>query len=153
VKASCFFAGLALFASVHLLTTSSLLAATPSEDQPLEVTIKSSSGKERQPLIADGVVSRTGLRPGQVVEIKLRPKGKTKGDPITVSSLDGGIVSGHESLAVSSDGNARFNFQAGRGPGLYRLLVEMAPEHYWLHFYVLDLNYPENNPPRVRIFE
>lgn len=153
VKASCFFAGLALLAGVDLLTTPRLLSATQSEDQPLEVTIKSASGKERQPLVVDGVASRTGLRPGQVVEIKLKPKGKKKGDPLTVSSWDGGIVSGHDSLAVSADGTAKFNFQAGQGPGLYRLLVEMGAEQYWLHFYVLDLNSPGKNPPRVRIFE
>ena len=101
----------------------------------------------------DGIISRTGLRPRQLVNITLKPSAEKIGNRIAVSSFDGGIVSGQESLAVSASGTGRFNFQAGQEPGLYRLLVDIGPERYWLHFYVLDLQNPARNPARVRIFE
>ena len=130
-----------------------LSASSQPSDSGLDVTIKSGSGKERYPLSQDGRIDRIGLRPGQTVAIKLKFKGKKTGQPLSVSSLDGGELSGRDSLSLSSDGNAQFSYQGGPAPGLYRLLVQIGAEEYWFEFYVLDLNNPQNNPPRVRVVD
>ena len=122
-------------------------------DDAIEVTIKSGSGKERYPLSHDGFVDRIGLAPGQVVSVKLKFKGATSGQALTVSSLDGGTVSGADSPSLSSNGTVHFDYEAGPAPGLYRLLIQLEAKEYWFEFYVLDLNNPQNNPPRVRVVE
>jgi hypothetical protein len=123
-------------------------------DDAIEVTIKSGSGKERYPLSHDGFVDRIGLAPGQVVSVKLKFKGGTNGQALTVSSLDGGTVSGADSPSLSGNGTAHFDYEAGPVPGRYRLLVALdGGKEYWFEFYVLDLNNPQNNPPRVRVVE
>jgi hypothetical protein len=117
----------------------------------LEVTIKSSSGKQRFPEPHNGLIDRVGLRPGQVVEIKLKFRGKKTGESIFLTALDGGTLAGHDGLAADSGGNAKFDYQAASLPGRYRVLLAVGEEDYWFDFYVLDLENPQNNPPRVRV--
>ena len=144
---------LAAFAAIYLPAIKLTAQSQGTADDAIEVTIKSGSGKERYPLTHDGFVDRIGLAPGQVVSVKLKFKGATSGQALTVSSLDGGTVSGADSPSLSSNGTAHFDYEAGPAPGRYRLLVQLETKEYWFEFYVLDLNNPQNNPPRVRVVE
>lgn len=156
IRHSCFKIFL-LFASLSVagasLQTLHSAQSTEVPDDSIEVTIKSASGKERYPLQHDGMIDRVGLRPGQTVQIKLKFKGKKTGEAVHVSSLDGGELSGHGSLAISSNGNLQFNYQAGAEPGRYRVILSLAQEEYWFEFYVLNTSNPGSNPPRVRVVE
>ena len=120
---------------------------------PLEVTIKSASGKERYPLCHDNRIDRVGLAPNQSVEIKLKYKGEKKGEQMFVTSFDGGRLSGHQNLSVGAGATVHFTYQAAGLPGKYRVLVRIGDEDYWFDFYVLDLVKPERNPPRVQIVD
>ena len=145
---------LLFLASINLV----LLAAVPAQDPPdrvadssIETTIKSGSGQERHPLHYAGRGDRIGLGPGQTVNVALKFPGKGAGESVAVGALDGGTLTGQESLATSADGMIQFAYQGGLTPGRYRVLVQIAEQQYSLEFYVLDTSNPGKNPPRVRI--
>jgi hypothetical protein len=144
----------AAFAMTWLLPKT-LSAQSP--DIPISVLVTSASGAERQLPGADYNLGRAGLNPEQVVTVTLQfPQQDLKGQPVSVSSLDGGSISsvdGASDLRITEFGTAPFQFHAGHQPGLYRLLIGFGTALYQLEFYVLDLQNTERNPPRVRVVE
>ena len=145
--------GLAFLASLLIVPSGTSFAQEPPEENPLEVEITSASNAKRNPLNQNGFVSRIGLRPGQVISIGLKFNEERTGEQLIVSSPDGGVLSGHDNLSISSTSNASFSYQAGAAPGLYRIVLQTASEEYLFEFYVLDLTDPTKNPPRVRIVD
>lgn len=116
--------------------------------------ITSASGAARHLLSHQHILDRVGLGPNQVVTVTLQFPSDTQGKPVMVGALDGGGLTanvGMENLFVDEDGTVVFSFQAGAAPGLYRLIVQLGANDYRLEFYVLDLDHPQNNPPRVQI--
>jgi hypothetical protein len=145
----------AAFAMTWLLPKTLFAQSSPAT--PIAVLVTSASGAERQLPGADYNLGRAGLSPEQVVTVTLQfPQQTMKGQPVSVSSLDGGSLSsvdGASDLKVSEDGTAPFQFHAGHQPGLYRLIIGFGTALYHLEFYVLDLQNTERNPPRVRVVE
>ena len=104
----------------------------------------------------DRVVDRAGLGREQVVTVTLQFPTEMAGNPVMVAPIDGGQVTafnGTNGLFVGNDGTVAFSFQAGRAPGLYRLIAQLGANDYRLEFYVLDPDHPDKNPPRVRIVD
>lgn len=122
-------------------------------DDAIAVTIKSGSGKERHPLHHGGYIDRIGLGPRQIVQVKLKCKGPLNKEEVSVSALDGGTIDGQDAFSESGEGNIEFSYQAGMGPGRYRVVANIAGQEYEFEFYVVDLNNPENNPPHVRVVD
>lgn len=146
---------LAAAIAITWLSPKTLLAqSTP--DIPVSVLVTSASGAERQLPGSDYNLGRAGLGPEQLVTVTLLFPQDTKGQPVSVSSLDGGSLSsvdGASDLKVSEDGTAPFQFQAGHQPGLYRLVVMFGAAFYHLEFYVLDPQNTQRNPPRVQVVQ
>lgn len=142
----------AAFAMTWLLPKT--LFAQSSLVTPVGVLVTSASGAERQLPGSDYMLGRAGLSPEQVVTVTLQFPQDRKGQPVSVSSLDGGSLSsvdGASDLKVSEDGIAPFQFHAGHQPGLYRLVIVFGAAFYHLEFYVRDLQNTERNPPRVQV--
>jgi hypothetical protein len=125
----------------------------PDFEKTIEVIIRSGSGKERAPLTNDGVVDRVGLRPGQVVSIRLKAHGHANSEPVFFTALDGGQLWSDAPLALDGNGKTEFYYEGAFSPGLYRVLLRIGSTEYMLTFYVLDLENPEKNPPRVRVVD
>lgn len=79
--------------------------------------------------------------------------GPPSGQAIAVSAMDGGRLRGTEALEIGSEGDTQFDYEGADVPGLYRVVVLAGDTQYILQFYVLDLENPQNNPPRVRILD
>lgn len=140
--------------SITYLGAGKIAAQSSIPGSALQATITSASGAERQLLSHDYVVDRVGLGPNQVVTVTLQFPSDLRGEPVALAPIDGGEVTadeGIENLIVGEDGSVSFSFQAGRGPGLYRLLVETGTIAYRLEFWVLDLTHAEKNPPHAQI--
>ena len=120
----------------------------------MNALIASNSGKDRRLSGSNGYVGRAGLRPRQAVRVTLECPASLKGQPVIVFSPDGGgTVPTNDTVTVKADGTASFVFQAGADHGLYRVFVQAAGQRNLIEFYVLDLEHPNNNPPRVRIVD
>jgi hypothetical protein len=120
----------------------------------MNALIVSSSGQARRLTGFNGYVGRAGLRPRQAVRVTLVCPVSLKGQPISVFSPGGGgPVSPNDARTVHLDGTASFVFQAAANHGLYRVFVQAGAQQNLIEFYVLDLEHPSNNPPRVRIVD
>jgi hypothetical protein len=140
--------------------SSQTVAVVPPDLPPLpaegsmNAVIVSNSGQARRLSGFNGYVGRAGLRPRQAVRVTLVCPVSLKGQPVSVFSPDGGgPVSPNDALTVHLDGTASFVFQAGAGHGLYRVFVQAGAQRNLIEFYVLDIEHPSNNPPRVRIVD
>lgn len=133
-----------------------IAAQSSTPGSTLQATITSASGAERHLPSHNYVVDRVGLGPNQMVTVTLQFPTDLSGKPVRVASLDGGEATADhrmEDLFVGEDGTLAFYFQAGSGPGLYRIMVHQEGDDYRLEFWVLDPDHPQNNPPRVRIVD
>jgi hypothetical protein len=123
------------------------------QDGVINAVIVSNSGKERRLNGHNGYIGRAGLRPRQSVRVTLEFT-DARADSAVVSALDGGeIVGANAPLRINRDGTASFIFREAEHPGLYRVIVEAGAQRSLLEFYVLDIEHPKNNPPRVRIVD
>lgn len=135
------------------VTIVSAQQSTPA-DGSLNAVIGSNSGRERHLTGHNGYIGRAGLRPGQPVRVTIDCPASVKGESVFVSSPDGGrVVPPNEALKIKPDRTVSFVFQAGDEHGLYRVYIEAGGQQHLLEFYVLDLEHPGNNPPRVRIVD
>lgn len=144
----------AAFAMTWLLPKTLFAQSLPAT--PVGVLVTSASGAERQLPGSDYMLGRAGLSPEQSVTVTLQLPVDMRGQPVFVSSLDGGSISsldGASDLRVTEDGTALFQFHAGYQPGLYRLVIMLGAAFYHLEFYVLDPQNTERNPPRVQVVE
>jgi hypothetical protein len=120
----------------------------------VNAVIRSDLGKSRRLEGQSGHIGRAGLRPRQNVRVTLECPGSAKGDPVVVRTLDGGtIIPANDVLKVGPDNTVSFNYQGGNLYGLYRVMVLVGGGEHVLEFYVLDLERPGNNPPRVRVVD
>jgi len=99
-------------------------------------TIEMNSPRGRFPLV--------GLNAGDTVTIGLQISGSTA-TTVSAQSLDGGSVTNN--VPIASDGSASLQFQAGAGPGLYRISVNSGGATCALQFWVIDPNNSANTPP------
>lgn len=145
----------AAFAVTWLLPKTLFAQSSPAI--PVAVLVTSASGAERQLVGSDYNLGRAGLSPEQSVTVTLQfPQQDLKGQPVSVSSLDGGSVSsvdGASDLRISEYGTAPFQFHAGRQPGLYRLVIMFGAASYYLEFFVLHPQNAARNPPNVQVVE
>jgi hypothetical protein len=129
-----------------------------SGDDQLQVVVnKGDANNEQRFATYRGVAEPLSLRPGQWFPVTLQfPVGKA-GTTIRVGCLDGGQISVSTSqgpvilpadgtpqptLSVAADGTIPLSFQAGRTPGLYRVVVQLPDKRYYLHFYLVDPSRP-----------
>jgi hypothetical protein len=95
-----------------------------------------------------GLFRLTGIRPGEVVEVKLQFPSEWAKTNVVIQALDGGNVSAQAKDAlVAADGSASFRFQAGNQPGLYRVSAIGGGSSSILKFWVADPKNPKANPP------
>lgn len=150
-------ANAALAAVFVLLCTPDLAAQSPptsAGNESVSAVIASNSGRERRLHGQNGYIGRAGLRPRQPVRVSLGFPVELAGSSAVVWSPDGGaIMSAQEALKIKADGTVSFLFEAGAHHGLYRVFVELVGQRHLLEFYVLDLENPGNNPPRLRIVD
>jgi hypothetical protein len=93
----------------------------------------------------NGVTSRVGLDPNQVLTIALQFPITKIGQAVAIQPLDGGVVVSANS-GLSSTGILQFQFRANQEPGLTQIRVRVGTDEYGLQFYVFDPNHPERNP-------
>jgi hypothetical protein len=117
----------------------------------LPVTVSYGDGKSIQTKTEQGIAPRIGLRPAQVVNVALQLPVERSGQSVAVVALDGGTLT-KVSSTVNSDGTVRFGFEAGTGPGLYGISIQLGDNEYRVQFWVLNENHPEKNP-RVPVAE
>jgi len=113
-------------------------------DEVIPVVIHYGEGQETRATVHRGVMAPVGLLQNQIVTVTLLLPTRA-GEPVILGLYDGGqigaaVLPGSENislsnLAVPDTGTVRFNFQAGRLLGLYRLLVTIGPGQYLLQFY------------------
>jgi hypothetical protein len=120
-------------------------AANAQNEEPLQMVIDYGQGNQKRRQTHHGVMEPVGLAIGQPVTITLEFSPHRAGESVLVSALDGGQVDPSGSVVIPANGKVGFNFQPGRTPGLYRLLVQGA-EQYELHLYAFDPNRPVKNP-------
>jgi hypothetical protein len=110
-------------------------------------------GKSIQTKTEQGIAPRIGLRPGQAVTVAVQFPVKRAGEAVTLIALDGGTITpSAKKLSVNSDGSIRFDFEAGTGPGLYGISIQLGDNEYRVQFWVLNEQHPEKNP-RVPVAE
>lgn len=108
-----------------------------SSSPPIEMVANSGSTKERWQTSHLGNFGPVGLRPGGQIPITLIVSGSAAGYPVSIAPLDGGEIVAAPNLSVTSDSTVAFNFRGGTTPGLYRVLVTIASQQYYLQFYVV----------------
>src|SRR2546421_6201005 len=112
------------------LNVAELLAESPTPSL-VQVTVKDEHGNEKHRDSHGNRVDSSFLAPGQVVEVTLKFANGKKGEPVIMSSLDGGVVTLKDAApTLSGDGTVRFNYQAGNAFGAYRLLILHGPDKY-----------------------
>jgi hypothetical protein len=140
-----------------LLCISELAAQPPptsTANESVNAVIASNSGRERRLNGQNGYIGRAGLRPRQLVRVSLGFPVGLAGGSVAVLSPDGGaILPPLEALRIMPDGTVSFLFEPGAHHGLYRVFVEVVGQRHLLEFYVMDLENPGNNPPRLRIVD
>ncbi len=140
-----------------LLCSSDLAAQPPptsTANESVTAVIASSSGRERRLNGQNGYIGRAGLRPRQPVRVRLGFPVELAGGSAVVLSPDGGaLLPPQEAVKIKADGTVSFLFEAGAHHGLYRVFVEVLGQRHLLEFYVMDLENPRNNPPRLRIVD
>jgi len=109
------------------------------------VVVQFSSG---QSMTVPNLSDHIGLQPNQTVRIIVQLSADVAGQTLTIESLDGGtIVEGKSSALVGDDGSLRFGFKAGGLSGHYQVVLRNNAREIGLHFWVLDIANPQNNPP------
>lgn len=99
----------------------------PEGNESVPVVISYGAGKSIQTSAEQGIAPRIGLRPGQAVTVAVQFPPKRAGKAVTLSALDGGTITpSAKEFSVQSDGSLRFGFQAGDGPGLYGISIQLA---------------------------
>jgi len=88
-----------------------------------------------------------GLEPNETVNVTVQLSADDAGQTMTIEPLDGGVVVGGKSSAVvGDDGSLRFGFKAGGLSGRYQVVLRNNALEIGLHFWVLDLANPQNDP-------
>jgi hypothetical protein len=109
----------------------------------VQLTVKDEHGNEKQRASHGNRVDSSFLAPGQVVEFTLKFANGKKGEPVILSSLDGGEVTLVDAApTLSGDGTVRFNYQSGNAFGAYRLQILYGPDKYDMTLYVVDADHP-----------
>jgi hypothetical protein len=115
------------------------------QNDSLQMVIDYGQGNQKHRQSHHGVMEPVGLAIAQPVTITLEFSPQRAGDSVLVSALDGGHVDPSGPVVIPANGKVGFNFQPGRTPGLYRLLVQGA-EQYELNLYAFDPNRPVRQP-------
>ena len=90
--------------------------------------------------------SLLGIRPEQPVTISVQFPVELAGQPVAAEVLDGGTLTLPEGgLIIGDDGMVTFQFQASI-IGACRIEVHQPDDANFIRFWVVDLEYPENNP-------
>lgn len=98
----------------------------------------------------DGHFPLTGIRPREMVEIKLQFPLSWASTPLVVQAPDGGnFVGPPKARVIGPDGTATFRFQVADLPGLYRLSIIGGGRSSTLKLWVTDPQKPHANPPVV----
>jgi len=155
------FIGLALLASVHLITIPPALTQSlgpvpltapslTSDGSPTaamsfpngsSLAVRSKSG--RFPLVAANA--------GQSLNIQLQFAPNAVDNGLIVQSLDGGVIPDAQgNSATAADGTASIQFQTGSRPGLYRVLLNQGGSISILQFWVADPQQPNSGPPALQ---
>jgi hypothetical protein len=90
-----------------------------------------------------------GLNANEAVTIELQFPQTIAGTLIAIQPLDGGSVTGQNTL-IAVDGKTSFQFRAASQPGLYRVLFNANGKPSLFRFWVADPNNPAANPPTLR---
>jgi hypothetical protein len=104
---------------------------------PIEMVANSGTTIEQWQTSQSGNFAPVGLRPGEQTPITLILSSSSAGHPVGIAPLDGGEIVAAPNLSVTTDGTLAFNFKGGNTPGLYRVLVTIASQQYFLRFYVI----------------
>ena len=108
----------------------------------VQLTVKDEHGNERQRASHGNRVDSSFLAPGQMVELTVKFANGKKGEPVLMTSLDGGVVTLKDAAStLSGDGSVRFSYQAGNAFGAYRLLILHGPDKYDMTLYVVDADH------------
>lgn len=89
----------------------------------------------------DGLFELVELAPGETVSVAIGFPTSFLGKTFSAEPLDGGtvIVGTRESLTASAEGLIAFSFNAGRNPGIYRLILRAGPDSWLFSFSVPNL--------------
>jgi hypothetical protein len=68
---------------------------------------------------------------------------------LIVQPLDGGVLASPSTSSIAADGTASIQFQPGRQPGLYRVLVNQGGRMSVVQFWVPDPESAESGPPAL----
>jgi hypothetical protein len=104
---------------------------------PIQMVVNGGTDTERWETSHFGNLGLIGLRPGGQAPITLVVSGSTVGYPVSIAPLDGGEIAAAANLSVTSDRTVAFDFRGGTTPGLYRVLVTIGSQQYYLQFYVV----------------
>ena len=122
---SAAFIVLAFFAGVNFCSaqTDSLISAATMAPAPSDV-ITFATGQAIQGHSTAGRFAPVTLNPLATAAIQLQFPTTSASTPVVIQALDGGTVgSTNQSATIGLDGTISFQFQAGKQPGLYRVLV------------------------------
>src|SRR5438477_12170997 len=96
------------------LNAAELCAESPTPSL-VQITIKDEHGNEKHGASQGNRVDSTFLAPNQLVEVTLKFANGKKGEPVIMTSLDGGVVTLKDAApTLSGDGAVRLNYQADR---------------------------------------
>ena len=128
------------------LDAAELCAESPTPSL-VQLTIKDQHGNEKHRDSHGSRVDSTFLAPDQVVACTLKFANGRRGEPVIMTSLDGGVVTLKDATpTLSGDGTVRFTYQAGSAFGAYRFVIQHGPEKYDMTWYVVDANHPARKP-------
>ena len=114
--------------------------------ESIPVVINYGQGEATRVSINRGVMEPVGVLPTQSVTVTVSFPVSRAGAQVNLGLYDGGqvgvearpstpIIALTAILIVATDGTVRFNFQAGRTLGLYRVLMTVGSGQYLLRFY------------------
>jgi hypothetical protein len=145
--------GLAIFASGILLGLNDSAAQTSSAATNTwaggasTIQVTTDAGATFSLTAYEARFPRVGLKPGQSTTITLQFPASMAGQTITLSALDGGVLTVGNRGQIGSDGSLSVNYQAASAVGAYRIFVGFGDLAQTLRFWVRDLANPQNNPP------
>jgi hypothetical protein len=145
--------------------------ATPTAEEVIPVVISYGDGTEARAQVVRGLMEPVGIPANKPVTVTLFLGSGVPSTVVKVGLYDGGqfanVLTGmpnpppnivtdtlNQSVTVGADQTVRFNFQAGRTLGLYRVLLTIGPKQYFLRFYAVTTRptpgIPLPNPPPVQ---
>ena len=144
--------GLAFLASVYLGLSTAARAQDDGGPQPilsraLAATVDYGNDAVFQPTKHGTDFDELGLDPGQTVTITVQFPVELAGQTLLVEPFDGGLLTLSEGgLILADDGTISFQFQASGIPGACRVVVHQPDDINVVRFWIMDLDYPDNNP-------